>query len=414
MNLERLNSWHADWSKTKVLVFGLGVSGFAATDTLVELGAEVLVLADNADAEHLDILNVFGVKYSIGKTIEENLEEFRVFAPELFIVSPGIRPDNPLVRKAVERGIPVWTEVDLAWRLKDKWGNSSKWICITGTNGKTTVTHLVAHLLAAAGLDAPMCGNVGHSAAELALERQNPGQQPPDWLVVELSSYQIEQSPELTPAIAVWTTLTPDHLERHGSLEHYRAIKRRLLENAPVRILNGDDADLRSRAASWQGATWITAGDPDDLPSTIQPSLWIRDGQVMAGSGPLFAADALAMPGAHNRQNMLLATAVALGALAPALCPTPVAAQSRAELDKVLRRKVLANGLDRRTLSNVEDKWIKTRFVIDEWMETGRLKPREDWPRAKQNMIRGNFNLGYKEAGKAEVIEKGVRTGRIA
>ena len=73
-----------------------------------------------------------------------------------------------------------------------------------------------------------------------------------------------------------------------------------------------------------------------------------------------------------------------------------------------------ANGLDRRTLSNVEDKWITTRFTIDQWMESGRLRPRDAWPKAKQNIVRGNFNLGYREAGKAEVIENGVRTGRIA
>ena len=73
-----------------------------------------------------------------------------------------------------------------------------------------------------------------------------------------------------------------------------------------------------------------------------------------------------------------------------------------------------SNGLDRRTLSNVEDKWIKTRFIIDQWMETGRLQPRDTWPKTKRNIVRGNFNLGYQETGKAEVIENGVRTGRIA
>jgi UDP-N-acetylmuramoylalanine--D-glutamate ligase len=176
------------------------------------------------------------------------------------------------------------------------------------------VTHLVHHLLSEAGLDAPLCGNVGISAAELALQRQAPGAKAPDWLVVEVSSYQIEAAPELAPAIGVWTTLTPDHLERHGTIEAYRAIKRSLIERSQRRILNADDPDLRSQAPSWERVDWVTAGCASDLPAGMDPLLWIADGLVQGRSGPLFAADCLAMPGAHNRQNMLLATAVGLHA----------------------------------------------------------------------------------------------------
>jgi UDP-N-acetylmuramoylalanine--D-glutamate ligase len=125
-----------------------------------------------------------------------------------------------------------------------------------------------------------------------------------------VSSYQIEQSPELAPAIGLWTTLTPDHLERHGTVANYRAIKRRLLEASKRRILNADDPDLRERAASWDGADWITAGPRAALPPGLTPLLWVEEGQVCGSSGPLFPADCLAMPGAHNRQNLLMATAV--------------------------------------------------------------------------------------------------------
>lgn len=238
MNLERLNSWHADWSKTKVLVFGLGVSGFAATDTLVELGSEVIVLADKADAEHLDILNVFGVKYSIGKTIEENLEEFRDFAPELFIVSPGIRPDNPLVSAAVESGIPVWTEVDLAWRLKDKWASSSKWICITGTNGKTTVTQMVEKMLQTAGIRALACGNIGVPVLDAI---RDPAQY--EALVVELSSFQLHYLNEISPLVSAVLNVADDHLDWHGSLEAYAAAKGKIYHNTQIAcIYNATDS----------------------------------------------------------------------------------------------------------------------------------------------------------------------------
>jgi UDP-N-acetylmuramoylalanine--D-glutamate ligase len=230
--------------------------------------------------------------------------------PAAVVVSPGIAWDHPELERMRQSGIAVLGEMTLAARASDE----IPWIGITGTNGKTTVTHLVQHLLSQGGLLAPLCGNVGVSAAEVALGCLQPGAPRPDWLVVELSSYQIEQSPELSPAIGIWTTLTPDHLERHGSLEHYRAIKRRLLENAKVRILNADDGDLRSRATSWESAEWITARPPSELPGAILPSLWIEQGIVHGPAGPLFAAEALAMPGDHNRQNLLMATAVALQA----------------------------------------------------------------------------------------------------
>jgi UDP-N-acetylmuramoylalanine--D-glutamate ligase len=154
---------------------------------------------------------------------------------------------------------------------------------------------------------------VGHSAAELALERLGSPEGLPAWLVVELSSYQIESAPALAPEIGIWTTLTPDHLERHGTLENYRAIKRSLLEHSRVRVLNADDPDLASRASSWDQARWVTAADPDRARSLgIAPWLWIDGGQVMHADGPLLDAAALAMPGAHNRQNMLMAVAVGL------------------------------------------------------------------------------------------------------
>jgi UDP-N-acetylmuramoylalanine--D-glutamate ligase len=153
---------------------------------------------------------------------------------------------------------------------------------------------------------------VGNSAAELALERLAPGQATPDWLVVELSSYQIEACASVAPRIGLWTTLTPDHLERHGTLANYRAIKRSLLERSACQILNADDPDLRSQAPSWKRAHWVTAGDRSDLPPGLDPLLWIEGHQVTSADGPLLDARALAMPGAHNRQNLLLAAAVGL------------------------------------------------------------------------------------------------------
>ena len=228
--------------------------------------------------------------------------------PFELIISPGIPWDHPVLENLRLQGIAIHGELVPAW---DAMGDVP-WIGITGTNGKTTVTQLVHHILKQGGLDAPLCGNVGVSAAELALERMGANQRRPDWLVVELSSYQIEAAVELAPAIGVWTTLTPDHLERHYSLDNYRAIKRRLLDDSRTQIVNADDADLRAHSGSWMRADWVTTGNGNDLPDSIKPHLWIEANQVRSKEGVLFPADCLAMPGRHNLQNLMLAAAVAL------------------------------------------------------------------------------------------------------
>jgi UDP-N-acetylmuramoylalanine--D-glutamate ligase len=300
-----------------VVVIGLGRSGIGAARLLRAQGHPVLLLESRSGAgveQQAASLRAEGIRVCLGAPLA--LESLPDPPPAAVVVSPGIRWDHPALQAMRQRGIAVLGEMTPSFQLT----RPIPWVGITGTNGKTTVTHLVHHLLHGGGLQAPLCGNVGISAAEVALACLDPDRPQPDWLVVELSSYQIEQSPELSPAIGVWTTLTPDHLERHGTIEHYRAIKRRLLENAAVRILNGDDADLCSRAASWSGATWVSARPLQELPAAIRPSLWIAQGMVCSQAGPLFAADALAMPGDHNRQNLLMAAAVALQAgLEPAV-----------------------------------------------------------------------------------------------
>ncbi|MCS5698406.1 UDP-N-acetylmuramoyl-L-alanine--D-glutamate ligase [Cyanobium sp. FGCU-52] len=301
------------------VVIGMGRSGIGAARLLRNEGRRVVILESRGDEASEGLarsLRAEGIDVRLATPL--SLESFEALGslPDLVVVSPGIRWDHPVLESLRQRGVAVQGEMAPAWRATA----GIPWIGITGTNGKTTVTHLVHHLLTSAGLDAPLCGNVGFSAAELALARSGAAAARPDWLVVELSSYQIEAAPELAPRIGLWTTLTPDHLERHGTLDNYRAIKRRLLENAEVRILNADDADLRSRASSWEAATWVSAGPRAALPAGIEPEVWIEEGSVQARQGPLFAADCLAMPGAHNRQNLAMATAVGLQlGLAPAL-----------------------------------------------------------------------------------------------
>jgi len=291
------------------VIVGLGRSGLGAARLLRQQGLPVAVF-ESRDSEELRLraaeLESEGIDVRLATPLSPASFDSLPVPPAAVVVSPGIRWDHPTLETLRQRGIPVQGELRAAWLATP----DVPWIAITGTNGKTTVTHLVHHLLGHAGLDAPLCGNVGFSAAELALERSRSGAQRPDWLVVEVSSYQIEQTPELAPAIGLWTTLTPDHLERHGTLDNYRAIKRRLLDNSRLRILNADDPDLRAHAATWDEADWVSAGPRDGLPPGLTPRLWVEEGQVRGADGPLFPADCLAMPGAHNRQNLLMATAV--------------------------------------------------------------------------------------------------------
>ncbi|MEB3323002.1 MAG: UDP-N-acetylmuramoyl-L-alanine--D-glutamate ligase [Synechococcaceae cyanobacterium] len=300
------------------MVVGMGRSGIGAARLLRARGQQVTLLESRRDPaleERAAALAAEGIAVRLGAPLTGGTFASLERTPDRVVVSPGIRWDHPVLEELRGAGVQVQGEMVPAWEAI----GDVPWIGITGTNGKTTVTHLVHHLLAGSGVEAPLCGNVGISAAEVALAQLAGGGARPAWLVVELSSYQIESAPQIAPAIGVWTTLTPDHLERHGTLDLYRAIKRGLLERSRVRILNADEPDLRAHAGTWDRADWVSAGPRAALPAGIDPLLWIDAGLVQGRGGPLFPADCLAMPGAHNRQNLVMATAVGLHAgLAPA------------------------------------------------------------------------------------------------
>ncbi len=292
------------------LIVGLGRSGIGAARLLHTQGHQVVVLEQDAGSlqqTKAQSLRDQGIEVALGCPLE--LSSFKPWIDQIeqVVISPGIPWDHPTLMKLRHQGVTVRGEMAVAWEaLRD-----CPWIGITGTNGKTTVTHLLHHVLNQAGLEAPMAGNVGHSAAELALRCMDPSQPKPDWIVMEMSSYQIEAANEVAPQIGIWTTLTPDHLERHGSIKAYRAIKQGLLQRSKHAVLNADDVDLQSRRAHWPEAQWVSAALTTDQSSDL--ALWInQEGLVCRKDGPLFEADVLAMPGEHNRQNMMLVTAAAL------------------------------------------------------------------------------------------------------
>ncbi len=227
--LDELTSWSSDWSELRVVVYGLGVSGFSAADTLHELGARVLVVADKADEKLLEVLEVLGVEALVGAEEQIQLDRLNSFNPELLIVSPGIRPERPLLAEATALGAQVWTDIDLAWRLRDKHGMPSNWICVTGTNGKTTVTQLVEAMLISAGIRAVACGNIGTPILDVV---RDPAAF--EVLVVELSSFQLHYQNEIAPIVSTVLNIADDHLDWHGSLEAYTQAKAKIYNNTSI------------------------------------------------------------------------------------------------------------------------------------------------------------------------------------
>lgn len=228
-SLASLTSWHADWKGLRVVVLGLSVTGFSAADTLSELGADVLVVTERADAEYSRLLPVLGVRLHEGP-LDTVPHELTAFAPDVVVASPGFAPHHPVIRWTQEQGIALWGDVELAWRVRDKVvrpdGRPADWVLITGTNGKTTTTRLTAEMLVAAGLRAAPVGNIGTPVLDAVRDPNGF-----DVFVVELSSHQLwylnlqTGDDALSPHAAVCLNLADDHLEWHGGADAYRDAK---------------------------------------------------------------------------------------------------------------------------------------------------------------------------------------------
>jgi len=223
-DLAELTSWNSDWTGLRVAVLGLGVTGFSVADTLAELGSEVVVAAAHGSEEHLQLLDVIGVRFIPApddRAVPTALEDFD---PELIVVSPGYPPSHPLLAWAERHGIPIWGDIELAWRVRDK-VRAAEWIAITGTNGKTTTTELTATMLVAAGIKAAPAGNIGIPVLDAVRDPEGF-----DVLVVELSSHQLHwfdrnEGGEIAPLASVCLNLADDHLIWHGSAQAYRDAK---------------------------------------------------------------------------------------------------------------------------------------------------------------------------------------------
>lgn len=255
-----LEGWHGDWAGLRVAVLGVGASGFSAVDTLVELGADVRVFAKKVEPEYAEILEVLQVPV----TLSDAAQNFAAsqWVPELAIVSPGFPPYQELVAELTELKVRTWTDIDLAWHVRDK-VKEAKWVTITGTNGKTTTTELTAAMLQAAGHKVAACGNIGNPILDAIRDPEGF-----DYLVVELSSFQLHYMDAISPLASAFLNLADDHIDWHGSFEAYGKAKAKVYENTKVAcVYNAADATTErylEQADVIEGcrAIGFTAGHP--------------------------------------------------------------------------------------------------------------------------------------------------------
>jgi len=280
----------------KILVLGLGVSGRSAANFCALRGAEV-VAADEREPAALEGLDAVdgAVSLATGAPFPDPADF------DLVVPSPGVPAE-----RYRERALRVWGDVELAYR-----GLSVPIVAITGTNGKSTTTLLVETMLRAAGFRAKAAGNLGTPALELIGEAL-------DFAVLEVSSFQLETTETFRPAIAVVLNITPDHLDRHGSLAAYASAKARIVsaqEAEDVAVLNFDDPHVRALATETKARIY-----PYRCSGPAAGGAWLDAGAAMisgdSGSATRVSLDGMRLVGSHNRENALaaLATVTAAGA----------------------------------------------------------------------------------------------------
>lgn len=228
----RFEGWGGDWN-ARIAVLGLSSTGFSVADTLIELGAEVTVFAKHASEENRELLEVIGGNLVTSDTRIDSMDEFD---PELVVVSPGFTPNHPMIEHLRSRQIPIWTDIDLAWKLRDRQPKCN-WVTVTGTNGKTTTVEMVAHILNSSGKNAVACGNIGNPIL-------NPLREPVefDYFVVELSSFQLHYLDKISPISSAFLNIADDHLDWHQGFDNYLQAKAKIYENTQVAaIYNVED-----------------------------------------------------------------------------------------------------------------------------------------------------------------------------
>jgi len=313
---------HTPWDGVHAVVLGIGVSGFAAADNLTHMGARVTVLAESANQSQLEkgeLLEVLGATVRIGAGETSALPS----DVDVVVTSPGVPPTAPLLVAAAAHDVPVWGEVELAWRLRDL-DHPGAWLCVTGTNGKTTTVQMLDSILRAAGLRSIACGNVGLPIVEAVMDPE-----PYDVYAVELSSFQLHYTHSMSAHSAAVLNVAEDHLDWYSGergMADYVADKGRVYERVqhscvynvadPVTERLVRDADVVEGAR----AIGFTLGTPGvGMVGVVEEVLADRAfiEQRESSAAELCTLADLASPAPHFVANALAAAALARSAGVP-------------------------------------------------------------------------------------------------
>lgn len=291
-------------SPKRAVVFGMARSGVAAAKLLSSHGYDVTINDKKTEEQLGDALEGLkglpGVRFALGRPVDDLLDR-----ADLLVVSPGIPAASAPVQKALAMGVEVIGELELAYRL-----SKGEMVCITGTNGKTTTTTLTKEIFANAGRRAYAVGNIGDPYSGAALTARDG-----DEIVCEVSSYQCETISTFHPHVAAILNITEDHLNRHGTMEVYYGLKERVFAHCDEHdfvVLNYEDPITRGMAQRVKRArvAWFSRLQEVDF------GAFVRDGMIVFGEKddpqPVCPADEVYIPGPHNLENALAATAVAM------------------------------------------------------------------------------------------------------
>ncbi len=288
----------------RVAILGFARSGKALAEALLARGVSVAVGDSRPEAEFegLEALARRGAAFSFGGPAPEFLEGAGWLA-----VSPGVPLSAPAVVEAARRGIPVLSELEIAWRIAEaEQPGLHRWIAVTGTNGKSTTTTWIAEILKRAGRPVVLAGNIGAPLSGF-LDADGPRD-----FVLEVSSFQLETVERFRPHVAVLTNVTPDHLDRHADFAAYAAAKARLFarqEAGDFAVLHADDAVAEAVSTRARRVLFSRRGRP----RRAEAAAWLENGALRCDVGGtarvVVAADRLALPGAHNLENALAALA---------------------------------------------------------------------------------------------------------
>ncbi|HEY7001077.1 MAG TPA: UDP-N-acetylmuramoyl-L-alanine--D-glutamate ligase [Candidatus Udaeobacter sp.] len=281
------------YKNKNIVVLGAGLSGSAAALLLRSEGAQVTVL-DSAEQKNLlkstiDNLRTQNIRVICGAAADEDSSTY-----QMAVLSPGIDPASPLVRNFSSRGIEIVGELELGWRSCE-----ISVVAVTGTNGKTTTTELVAQMLNACGQRTIACGNIGKPLSEVAREKE-----PYDVLTVEVSSFQLETIRSFHPSISLWLNFAPDHLDRYRSVSEYRAAKLRIFENqteTDVAVVNAIEKIPNIRARTITFSAYANGGD-----------FRVSEGAILYRDKPVVRLADIRLRGLHNIENLMATLAVGM------------------------------------------------------------------------------------------------------